>query len=90
MEYRTLGRTGLRVSEIGLGGEWFNGLTAQESSAIVDAAQEKASTISIFSCLRPPPAVTWGRLWRDAGSSLLFRGICAPYLRMGNIPAPGI
>ena len=49
MEYRTLGRTGLRVSEIGLGGEWFNGLTAQESAAIVDAAQEKGiNYIDIF------------------------------------------
>lgn len=49
MEYRTLGRTGLRVSEIGLGGEWFNGLTAQESCAIVDAAQEKGiNYIDIF------------------------------------------
>ena len=49
MEYRTLGRTGLRVSEIGLGGEWFNGLTAQESRAIVDAAQEKGiNYIDIF------------------------------------------
>ena len=49
MEYRTLGRTGLRVSEIGLGGEWFNGLTTQESTAIVDAAQEKGiNYIDIF------------------------------------------
>lgn len=49
MEYRTLGRTGLRVSEIGLGGEWFNGLTARESRAIVDAAQEKGiNYIDIF------------------------------------------
>ena len=49
MEYRTLGRTGLQVSEIGLGGEWFNGLTAQESAAIVDAAQEKGiNYIDIF------------------------------------------
>ena len=49
MEYRTLGHTGLRVSEIGLGGEWFNGLTAQESSAIIDAAQEKGiNYIDIF------------------------------------------
>ena len=49
MEYRTLGRTGLRVSEIGLGGEWFNGLTPQESCAIVDAAQEKGiNYIDIF------------------------------------------
>ena len=45
MEYRTLGRTGLRVSEIGLGGEWFNGLTAEESSAIVDAAQQKGDQL---------------------------------------------
>ena len=49
MEYRTLGRTGLRVSEIGLGGEWFNGLTAEESSAIADAAQQKGiNYIDIF------------------------------------------
>lgn len=40
MQYRELGRTGLKVSEIGLGGEWFNGLTAEESTAIVDAAQK--------------------------------------------------
>ena len=49
MEYRTLGRTGLQVSEIGLGGEWFNGLTAQESAAIVDAAQKKGiNYVDIF------------------------------------------
>ena len=49
MEYRTLGRTGIRVSEIGLGGEWFNGLTAAESRAIVDAALEKGiNYIDIF------------------------------------------
>ena len=49
MEYRTLGRTGIRVSEIGLGGEWFNGLTTAESRAIVDAALEKGiNYIDIF------------------------------------------
>ncbi|OUQ26397.1 aldo/keto reductase [Flavonifractor sp. An135] len=49
MEYRVLGRTGLRVSEIGLGGEWFNGLTVEESTAIVDAAQENwINYIDIF------------------------------------------
>ena len=40
MNYRTLGRTGLRVSEIGLGGEWFNGFTQAESTAIMDTALE--------------------------------------------------
>lgn len=49
MKYRILGRTGLKVSEIGLGGEWFNGLTAEESTAIVDAAQEQGiNYIDIF------------------------------------------
>lgn len=49
MNYRILGRTGLKVSEIGLGGEWFNGLTAEESTAIVDAAQEHGiNYIDIF------------------------------------------
>lgn len=41
MQYRTLGKTGLTVSEIGLGGEWFNGLSQEESTAIVDTAVEK-------------------------------------------------
>ncbi len=49
MQYRTLGRTGLKVSEIGLGGEWFNGLSQQESTAIVDAAIENGiNYIDIF------------------------------------------
>lgn len=49
MNYRTLGRTGWKVSEIGLGGEWFNGLTADESRVIIDAAQQNGiNFIDIF------------------------------------------
>ena len=49
MQYRTLGRTGLRVSEIGLGGEWFNGLSQEESTAIVDTAIENGiNYIDVF------------------------------------------
>lgn len=40
MHYRVLGRTGLRVSEIGLGGEWLNGLTGEETRVILDTALE--------------------------------------------------
>lgn len=29
MNYLILGRTGLKVSEIGLGGEWFSGLSSE-------------------------------------------------------------
>lgn len=49
MKYRTLGRTGLQASEIGLGGEWFNGLTPEESKAIIDEAIESGiNFIDIF------------------------------------------
>ncbi len=40
MLYRKLGRTDIDVSEIGLGGEWFNGKTAEETKAIIDKAVE--------------------------------------------------
>lgn len=49
MNYRILGRTGLKVSEIGLGGEWFNGLSFEESIDIVDAAEQNGiNYIDIF------------------------------------------
>lgn len=48
MNYRILGRTGLKVSEIGLGGEWFNGLSQEESTAIVDAAEINLSFRDIY------------------------------------------
>ena len=35
MEYRELGRTGLRVSEIGLGCEGFVGKTEEETQALM-------------------------------------------------------
>ena len=49
MKYRILGRTGLKVSEVGLGGEWFNGLSEEESIRIVDAAEQNGvNYIDIF------------------------------------------
>ena len=38
MKYTTLGRTGIQVSEIGLGGEWLNGQSEQDTRAVIDAA----------------------------------------------------
>ena len=36
MQYRTLGRTGIRVSEIGMGCEGFSGKTAAQVRGMVD------------------------------------------------------
>ena len=41
MEYRELGRTGLRVSEIGLGGEGFVGKTEEETQALMPLRYNK-------------------------------------------------
>ncbi|MCI5802267.1 MAG: aldo/keto reductase [Oscillospiraceae bacterium] len=40
MNYRVLGRTGIRVSEIGLGGEGFEGKSYEECEAILDCAMQ--------------------------------------------------
>ena len=52
MRYRELGRTGLRVSEIGFGGEWMDG-TPEEVRAVVDAAE--AVGVNILDCWMPDP-----------------------------------
>ena len=41
MEYRELGRTGLRVSEIGLGCEGFVGQTEEETQALMPLRYNK-------------------------------------------------
>lgn len=52
MRYRELGRTGLRVSEIGFGGEWMDG-TAEQARSVVDAAE--ASGVNVLDCWMPDP-----------------------------------
>ena len=45
MQYRELGRTGLKVSEIGFGGEWMDG-TPEETLEVV--ARAHAAGINIL------------------------------------------
>ena len=55
MRYRALGRTGLMVSEIGLGGEWLERHSSDEVRAIIRHAEEKG--INILDCWMPGPEV---------------------------------
>lgn len=55
MKYRMLGKTGLSVSEIGLGAEWLERHTAQEVKAIIDHCE--ATGINILDCCMSEPNV---------------------------------
>ena len=55
MRYRRLGKTELMVSEIGLGGEWFERHTTDEIVAMMDHATEQG--INILDCWMPGPQV---------------------------------
>ena len=53
MEYRSLGKTGLRVSEIGFGGEWLERHEASESVDLVKYAHSRG--INMIDCWMPDP-----------------------------------
>ena len=44
MNYRTLGKTGLKVSEIGFGGEWLERHPEEESVELIKYAGKKGQT----------------------------------------------
>ena len=78
MEYRTLGRTGIRVSTIALGCEGFMHKTAEEVKADFDFAIENGiNFVDIYSsnpCLR--------------GKTRKFRHTRSPMYHMGKRPIP--
>ena len=55
MQYRTLGKTGLRVSEIGLGAEWLERHTLEEIKEVIKRCEE--SGINILDCWMAEPNV---------------------------------
>lgn len=55
MRYRELGNTGLRVSEIGLGGEWLERHNAEEVRAVIKCCEKNG--INILDCWMSEPTV---------------------------------
>ena len=63
MRYRTLGRTGFQVSEIGLGGEYLEGQPLKQVCDTVDAAMDAG--INLLDCFMSNP-----ELRSDLGTAL--------------------
>ncbi len=55
MRYRELGKTGLKVSEIGLGGEWLERHNTEEGKAVIDRCAQAG--INILDCWMSEPNV---------------------------------
>ena len=55
MRYRTLGKTGLKVSEIGLGGEWLERHNTEEVKEVIDTCEKEG--INILDCWMSEPNV---------------------------------
>lgn len=55
MRYRALSKTGLTVSEIGLGAEWLERHSAEEVKAVIDCCEEQG--INILDCWMSEPKV---------------------------------
>lgn len=55
MNYRILGKTGLKVSEIGLGAEWLERHNTEEVKEIIDTCEQQG--INILDCWMSEPNV---------------------------------
>ena len=78
MEYRELGRTGLRVSEIGLGCEGFVGKTEEETQALMTQAVEAGVNCMDLYTSDPECAAAWDARCGAGGNSSCCRRICVP------------
>ena len=55
MKYRHLGKTGLKVSEIGFGAEWLQGKTLEESKELIDYCHKEG--VNFLDCWMSEPNV---------------------------------
>lgn len=74
MDYNILGRTGLKVSKIGIGGEWLNGLSKEETKKILDEAISYG--INIIDVFMPQAATrsNIGYALKDKRKDLIIQG----------------
>ena len=81
MKYRELGKTGIKVSEIGLGSEGFVGKDKEYAFALIDAALE--SGVNYFDLYNPEPYVrsNLGEAMRGRREKFIIQGhLCSAWL----------
>ncbi len=74
MKYRTLGRTGFSVSEIGLGGEYLEGKDPERVNDVISAALDNG--VNIIDCFMPNPEVRFniGRALKKRREKVYIQG----------------
>ncbi len=74
MNYRVLGKTGLRVSEVGLGAEHLQGLPAEQVFAVVDRAVERGINIIDVFMSEPQVRTDIGRAIAGRRDKVILQG----------------
>ena len=87
MRYRELGRTGLQVSEIGLGAEWLERHNQEEVTAVIQRCESYG--INILDCWMSNPEVRTkiGNALQGHREQWIIQGILAPPGRRGSMSA---
>ena len=93
MNYRALGKTGLTVSEIAIGGEWLERKSYEEVKAVVDACRDAG--INMLDCFMSEPNVRsyLGNAIREDREKWIIQGHLGSawkngrYLRVRDIPS---
>ena len=85
MEYRTLGKTGLKVSEIGFGGEWLERHDEDYSIELLKYAHRKG--INIVDCWMPDPKSRdiIGKAMEGCRNSWYVQAILDPHIRTDSM-----
>lgn len=91
MEYSILGRTDLKTSIIGLGGEWLNGLSEQETCDVIDTAIDQGINFIDVFMPQAPTRDNIGAALKGRRHKMIIQGhLCTvyedgQYLRTRNI-----
>ena len=90
MKYRSLGSTGLQVSEVGLGGEYLERENAETVYAVVDEAMKQGINILDIFMSEPNVRTILGAALKGRREKMILQGHIGSAWRMASTAAPWI